>query len=250
MAATSSSACSADKPRLGAVAISRPVTSVARTRSATLSAASARRLRTASGRRTTATGRPCRVMTISSPVPTRSRISGRAARASLAVMVAIAGIVRRRAVTYNQIARQSRSRTAPRTAAQPRNHLLLGVHHMVEVLPGGLHRRLEEDRQRTFPRIDQPVLGDAQLRVQPPLRPAVPGHRRRRHDLDGHQDVAWDVVRRAHSVPDDEYVRNEKAFAIAAGRHADARRMRQHAQGGLPPTNHLCLLYTSDAADE
>src|SRR5664280_792001 len=113
MTATSSSACSADKPRLGAVAISRPVTSVARTRSATLSAASARRLRTASGRRTTATGRPCRVMTISSPVPTRSRISGRAARASLAVMVAIAGIVRRRAVTYNQIARQPRCRTAP-----------------------------------------------------------------------------------------------------------------------------------------
>src|SRR5664280_296169 len=98
MAATSSSACSADKPRLGAVAISRPVTSVART---------------GSGRRTTATGRPCRVMTISSPVPTRSRISGRAARASLAVMVAIAGIVRHRAVTCNQIARQPRSRTAP-----------------------------------------------------------------------------------------------------------------------------------------
>src|SRR5664280_3081049 len=32
--------------------------------------------------------------------------------------------------------------------------------------------------------------------------------------------VAWGVVRRAHSVPDDEYVRNEKAFAMAAGRHA------------------------------
>ena len=81
---------------------------------ASSNAASARRLRNASGRTRTAAGRPCRVIVISSPSSTRDRSSGRAARASETVIDAMTElyIVVRKSTTVSRLGGERQQQVA------------------------------------------------------------------------------------------------------------------------------------------
>src|SRR3984957_403296 len=81
-------------------------------RSASSSTPPARRLHKMSGRTTTATARPCRVMVTSSPSATRSRTSGKAALASLTVIVAITKL-------YNTVHQRTTTRRRPGSGSAP-----------------------------------------------------------------------------------------------------------------------------------
>lgn len=105
--ATSSAARSALTAGASVTRVLRPRPKRSRSRSASARDWSARRTRSASGRTRTATPFPCRVIVTSSPASTRSRIAGRAARASVTEIVAMSQGVRDRTYLHNTCADES-----------------------------------------------------------------------------------------------------------------------------------------------